>query len=104
MLLVGCGSTASKQAEDLQSLAAEGAVLAHDAREGDEWKPYRQAHSNELAKKTLSLESAAKTQSLSTLARRIAWDLNRLVRADRRQAEVLERRLDDAAKQAGRLG
>ena len=103
VFVVGCGSTASKQAEDLHSLAAEGALLAHDAREGDEWKPYRQAHSKELAKKTSSLEAAAKSRALSELATSIAGDLDRLSQADRRQAAVLERRLDDAATRAEQL-
>jgi hypothetical protein len=103
VLLAGCGSTASKQAEDLHSLAAEGALMAHDAREGDEWTPYRQAHSKELAKETSSLEASATTRALAGLARRIAADLERLGRADRREAVVLERRLDAAAKQAEQL-
>jgi TolA-binding protein len=103
VLVAGCGSTASKQAEDLQSFAAAGALLAHDAGEGAEWTPYRRAHCRELAKQASSLESSAKTRALSALARRIAGDLAQLERADRDRARVLERRFDDSAKRAEQL-
>jgi outer membrane murein-binding lipoprotein Lpp len=103
LVLAGCGSNASKQAEDLQSLAAEGALLAHDAGEGDEWKPYRRAHVAELASEASTLEEQAKTRKLSALARNVAADLGRLEHADSDEARRLERRLDDAAKRAERL-
>jgi outer membrane murein-binding lipoprotein Lpp len=103
LVVAGCGSTASKQADDLQSLAAEGALLAHDAGEGDEWKPYRRAHVAELASEASSLQEQAKTRELTALARTIASDLDRLEHADRDEAKRLERRLDNAAKRAERL-
>ncbi len=103
VLLAACGSTAAKQAEDLQSLAAEGALMAHDAGEGDDWQPYTRAHAGELAKKASSLESKAKTEALSALARSIARELGQLERADPDEARALERRLEDAAKRAEQL-
>jgi hypothetical protein len=103
VLLAACGSTAAKQAEDLQSLAAEGALMAHDAGEGDDWAPYTRAHAEELAKKASSLESKAKTEALSALARDVARELAQLEHADPDDARALERRLEDAAKRAEEL-
>jgi hypothetical protein len=45
VVAAGCGGSSSpaKQAEELQSLAAEGALLAHDAAEGDTTGPLTRA-------------------------------------------------------------
>ncbi|HEV8687723.1 MAG TPA: hypothetical protein VGQ84_10650 [Gaiellaceae bacterium] len=102
-LLAGCGSSAAKQAEALQSLAAEGALMAHDAGEGDEWKPYRSAHADELARQASSLRSTAKTVQLSRAAGLVARDLQRLEHADPRQARLIEKRLTRVAKLLGQL-
>jgi hypothetical protein len=101
--MAGCGSTAAKQAEDLHSLAAEGALLAHDAGEGDDWKPYRSAHAKELAKEASSLRSAAKTDRLAGAAGLLARDLEWLGRADAREARLIEKRLTRFAKLIKRL-
>jgi hypothetical protein len=103
LLLAGCGSSPAKQAEDLQSLAAEGALLAHDAGEGDEWGPYREAHAQELAKQASSLESQAKTRRISAFARVLERDLQALAGADTVRARKLEDRLNRLVGQAERL-
>jgi hypothetical protein len=94
LLLAGCGSSPATQAEDLHSLAAEGALLAHDAGEGDDWGPYREAHAQELAEQASSLESQAKTRRLSALAGQLARDLQALSGADTVRARRLEDRLN----------
>jgi hypothetical protein len=93
VVLAGCGSTASQQGEELQSLAAEGALLAHDVREGDAWRPYTRAHTAELAEQASSLRSAAKDRRVRLLARVVARQLELLANADRRQAAQIETRL-----------
>jgi hypothetical protein len=103
LLLAGCGSSPAQQAEDLQSLAAEGSLLAHDAGEGDEWGPYREAHAQELAEQASSLESQAKTRRISAFARVLARDLQALAGADTVGARRLEDRLNRLAGLAERL-
>jgi hypothetical protein len=103
LLLAGCGSSPAKQAEDLQSLASEGALLAHDAGEGDEWGPYREAHAQELAEQASSLESQAKTRPLAAFARLLARDLQALAGADTVRARRLEDSLNRLVGLAERL-
>jgi hypothetical protein len=99
LLLAGCASAKpSQQAEDLRSLAAEGALMAHDVGEGGAWGPYTRAHANELAEKASSLKSKAKTAQLSTTAGLVERDLVRLQHADRGQAPLIEKRLTRLAK------
>jgi hypothetical protein len=102
-LLAGCASSAAKQAEDLQSLAAEGALMAHDAAEGDAWGPYTRAHAKELAEEASSLKANAKTERLSAFARSVARDLVSLEHADSRQARRIDERLTRLSKLLERL-
>ena len=101
LLLAGCGSTsAAQQADDLQSLAAEGALLAHDRAEADDWPPFTRAHSQELSEAADSLAESAATAELEVQAQRVADLLRAVGRAPPASARVLERRLDSAARRA----
>ena len=103
-LLAGCGSsTPAKQAEDLESLAAEGALLAHDVAEGETTGPFTRVHSRELAHAAKSLESSAKTPEIEQLAGEIYGELNELGDADRHKAAQIEDELHGLADDAGDL-
>jgi hypothetical protein len=103
VVLAGCGSNATKQADDLHSLAAEGVLLAHDVGEGDAWGPYVRVHSEELAAEAASIGSAAKTQRLAATARLVARELESLGVAGEPQAKDIEVRLSRLAKILERL-
>jgi hypothetical protein len=101
VLLAGCGSTnTAQQADDLHSLAAEGALLAHDRAEADDWPPFTRAHSQELADAADSLAETASTAELEVQAQRVAELLRAVGRAPPPAARVLERRLESAARRA----
>jgi hypothetical protein len=106
-LLAGCGvpSDPKKQAEDLSSIAAEGALLAHDAGAGDTTTPFTRVHSRALGKKLDPLRDAITEARLA----RIAAEVGRLLDAlesdptDRAGAARVERKLDQAAEAASRI-
>jgi hypothetical protein len=101
VMLAGCGSaTAAQQADDLHSLAAEGALLAHDRAEADDWPPFTRAHSEELSQAADSLAEDATTNELEVLAQRVADLLRAVGRAPPSAARVLERRLESVASRA----
>ena len=83
VLLTGCGDRGemnagalSQQAKALQSVAAEGALLAHDAALGKSTGVYSGEHSAELrgaaAQIAASLEAATTTPGLDPKRRRLA--------------------------------
>jgi hypothetical protein len=100
-LLAGCGQSTDprKQAEDLGSVAAEGALLAHDAAGGDSTGPFARVHSEVLRKDVEELEPKLKQRALSQLAEDIAAALDALPDAP----ESAARRLDAAADRADEL-
>jgi hypothetical protein len=108
ILLAGCGtpSALDKQAEEVGSIAAEGALLAHDASEGDTTETFTRVHARELAKNVETLRPAIRDGRLERVARSVGADLERLADdpSDERGAAQLERRLDDASTQAEEIG
>jgi len=101
VLLAGCGQSTDpkKQADDLGSVAAEGALLAHDAADGSSTGPFTRVHSGVLREDVVELEPKLKQRALSRLADDIASALDEL--PDRPDAAA--RRLDDAADRAEEL-
>ena len=70
LLLAGCGQPTepSKQAEELGSMASEGALLAHDAAVGSSTGPFTRVHSQALRTKLDQLEPYLKDEQLARLA------------------------------------
>jgi hypothetical protein len=101
VLLTGCGQSTDpkKQAEDLGSVAAEGALLAHDAAAGDSTGPFTRVHSEVLREDVHKLEPKLKRRALSRLAEDISAALDELPD----EPESAARRLDDAADRAEEL-
>jgi hypothetical protein len=121
-LSAGCGGgtldaeALSKEFEAVESLAAEGALLADGAARAKTMSPFTLVHAGELAQtageKTKRLESAqvasglqAKAREAATLSARISELLETLGEApdDRAGAEVVKKMLSDAAESARRL-
>ena len=106
--VVGCGTpaTVEKQAEEIGSIAAEGALLAHDASEGDTTGTFTRVHARELAKKADQLGPNIRDSDLERVARSVASDLERLADepGDEQAAGRLEQQLDDASKRAEEIG
>ena len=104
--LTGCGALdAQQQAEELQSLAAEGAILAHDASEGGTTSTFTRIHAGELREAAEGIAQKPKARALGQLGRTIAVQIERLEDdpRDERSAAAVERQLDAAAKRAERL-
>jgi len=101
VLVAGCGESTepTKQAEDLGSVAAEGALLAHDAADGSSTGPFTRVHSDVLRKDVEKLEPKLKERPLVRLADEIASALDQLPD----DAEAAGKRLDDAADRAEEL-
>ena len=121
-LAAGCGGggtlgsqSLAKQAEAVQSLAAEGALLAGDSAEGRSTRVFREEHSAELAKAAATVATALekgkaepplepKLQRLAAIATHVQADLERLGSASTAEQREIERRLDAAAKESEKLG
>jgi hypothetical protein len=101
VLVAGCGESTepTKQAEDLGSVAAEGALLAHDAADGSSTGPFTRVHSDVLRKDVEKLEPKLKERPLVRLADEIASALDQLPD----DPEAAGKRLDDAADRAEEL-
>ena len=101
VLVAGCGESTepTKQAEDLGSVAAEGALLAHDADDGSSTGPFTRVHSDVLRKDVEKLEPKLKEPPLVRLADEIASALDQLPD----DPEAAGKRLDDAADRAEEL-
>ena len=104
LLISGCGvpQELSKQAEDVASIAAEGALLAHDAVEGDTIASFRRVHAQALRKQVEELRPAIVDGRLSALAASVSTELRRLEQ-NAAAAPVVERRLERAAAEADEL-
>jgi hypothetical protein len=101
LLLAGCGQPTepSKQAEDLGSIAAEGALLAHGAAHGSSTGPFTRVHSEALRKALAQLEPNLKEARLA----RIAADIGEALDGLPDQPARAERQLDTAAEKAEEL-
>ena len=102
-LLAGCGVPGDpvKQAEEVQSVAAEGALLAHDAAEGDTLATFTRAHGRALRKRIDELRPAAANEEIARLVGEVSTDLERLVAGE--DPARIERSLERAADAAERL-
>src|SRR6266516_4726618 len=107
LFLVGCGqpSEPAKEAAAIQSLAAEGALLASDAAEGRSTTPFVRVQSLALAGQASSLASVVEGRTLGVLSRRVQADLERLSDSagDAKTARRLSRRLERETQAARRL-
>jgi len=118
----GCGGGGAlgahglaKQSEAVQSLAAEGALLAEDSAAGRSTRIFREQHASELSKAAAGIEgslASARTtpglqselRRLRALATRVHAALAQLGAAPRGEQRALERRLETAARESGRIG
>ena len=104
LLFAGClvPSEPAKQAEEISSIAAEGALLAHDAAEGDTTETFTRVHAEALLKNLATLQSKVEVDVLRRLildAER-ALDLIRKAPGDRGWAARMERTLEKVSKVA----
>jgi hypothetical protein len=105
LLLAGCGTTEKQQAEDIGSIASEGALLAHDAGEGSTTDTYTRVHGRALRDLAKKIADAPKARRIRVIAASVASDLETLAAhpGDEQRAQRLERRLERAAKAADRV-
>jgi hypothetical protein len=122
LLGAGCGSggtlgakALSQQSKSLQSLAAEGALLAQDAVSGKTTRIYKREQSSDLykaASKAQASLKAAKTESaleprlrqLAALAAQVSAALHRLGGAAKDEERALGRELQAAAQESKTIG
>ena len=106
LLLAGCGvpQELSKQAEEVHSVAAEGALLAHEASEGS-LDTFTREHAKALRKLLGQLQPAIDDDRLARTSDAVDAALADLAEhpGDRANASRLERRLGVAAKAADEL-
>ena len=105
LALAGCGQSAKKQADDLGSVAAEGALVAHDASEGSTTDNFTRVHGRALRDLAMKVRDQPAAPRLGQLAGRIVTDLDELADnpGDERRAGRIQRDLERAAKQANAL-
>ena len=103
----GCGvpQELSKQAEEVHSVAAEGALLAHEASEGSSTNTFTREHAKALQKLLGELRPAIENADLAQIAAKVDAMLAALADEPgrRSRAVLLERALDRAAKTADEL-
>ncbi len=122
VLGAGCGGggklgvkALSQQAKSLQSLSAEGALLAQDAVSGKTTRIYTREHSSDLYKAASEAEASLKAaksepalepklRRLTLLASRVRADLKRLGDASKEEARALGRELQTAAEESQKIG
>jgi hypothetical protein len=107
LLLAGCGTShqVAKQADEVHSVAAEGALLAHEAAEGDTTDTFAGEHAKALRKLLGKVRPAIEEPRLATVADDVDRTLAELARrpGDRSRAAGAERKLERAAKAADEL-
>jgi hypothetical protein len=122
LIAAGCGGSTTltehslrKQAEMVQSSAAEGALLAADVARGRTTEPFARIHSGELAERAKSVANMLRTakapglevdrRQVAATAGQVEQSLERLHSAptDRRLARQLQHALVREAAAAGKL-
>jgi hypothetical protein len=107
VVVVGCGvpSEPAKQAEDIGSIAAEGALLAHDAAEGSTTSAFTRVHAEALKKNLRPLAGKVAMPALGRLVADVDDALTELAADPGNQASAarVERRLEQAASEAEEL-
>jgi hypothetical protein len=119
LLASACGSSGTlsasaltKESTALQSLAAEGALLARDSAAGRTTGIYTRVHSQDLykvaSKSAKSLQSAKtkpglepKLRKTASLASKVSVDLKRLGHASKAEQSRLAGELESSAKELG---
>jgi hypothetical protein len=122
LVAAGCGGggklgakALSQQSKSLQSLAAEGALLAQDAVSGKTTRIYTREHSSDLYKAASQAEAslkAAKTEpalepklrQLTALATQVSAALKRLGGASKDEQRALGGELQKVAQKSKRIG
>jgi hypothetical protein len=122
LLVSGCGGGGSlgakslaKQSGTLQSLAAEGALLAHDSAAGRSLGIFRREQAASLSEAAAAAETSLKHArttpalrrklgELARIAARVHGDLERLKSASKAEQRTLGRALEADAKQSERIG
>lgn len=122
LLCAGCGGGGTlgakallQQSKSLQSLAAEGALLAQDAVSGKTTRVYTREHSSDLYKAASQAEASLKTarteptlqpklRRLAALAARVSAALRRLGGASKDEQRTLSRELQGAAQGSEQIG
>jgi hypothetical protein len=104
LAVVACGVPVSpvKQAEDIGSIAAEGALLAGDTAEGDTTTQFAETHAQALQKNAESVAAAITHGDLRQVAADVVAALEQLGSSpdDRGVAGKARARLEAATKQA----
>jgi hypothetical protein len=105
--LGGClvPSDPAKQAEEISSISAEGALLAQDAAEGETTETFTRVHAEALRGKLALLEPSVQVDELRRLLAAAERALVQLGDSpeDRVSAVRIERRLDETANAAREL-
>ena len=117
----GCGGggklgvkALSQESKSLQSLAAEGALLAEDAVFGKTTRVYTREHSSDLYKAASQAEASLKAvktepafepklRRLAVLAAQVRADLNRLGGASKEEERAIGRELQAAAQESQQI-
>jgi hypothetical protein len=104
LLLSGClvPSEPAKQAEEISSISAEGALLAHEVAEGDVTDSFARVHAEALRKKLSELEPRVEVDALAQLLRSADAGLA-LLGDGAADAGPVEQRLDGISKRADEL-
>jgi hypothetical protein len=107
VLAAGCATPQepAEQAEEVHSIAAEGALLAHEVAEGDTRAAFAQEHTKALRKLLAELRRAIDDPHLAELADDVDRSLAELARSpgNPQRAVGAERKLGSAAKAAEEL-
>jgi hypothetical protein len=117
----GCGGSGqlgvkalSQESKSLQSLAAEGALLAQDVAVGKTTRVYTRVHSSDLSTAASQAEALLKTAKIApalepklsqlvVLAAQVRVDLNRLGGASTNEAREVGRELQAAAQESQKI-
>ena len=106
-LLAGCGTPQelSKQAEEVHSVAAEGALLADGAAQGDTTEPFTSEHAKALRKLLRPVRGAIEDDRLTGIADSVDRTLGQLEASpgDAALAAGAERKLNELAGSAEEL-
>jgi outer membrane murein-binding lipoprotein Lpp len=103
VVVAGCGvpQKVSQQAEELQSIAAEGALLAQDLVDGRTISTFARVHAGALRKKAETLRTGITDPVLGDLATDVVLQLSRLEGAgEKRTSAAVQGRLEQAARRA----
>jgi hypothetical protein len=103
-LLSGClvPSEPAKQADEISSIAAEGALLAQEVAEGDVTDTFARVHAEALRKKLSELEPKVQVDAVSKVLRDADASLA-LLQDDPAAPGLLEQRLERISKRAEEL-